>query len=229
MIIADYKIRKMLEIIMRNPSQVCRALGPCLVAGWGSSVAVTGERRDGGWSRVSARWHWACSSGSGTRFSPVSVPVLAGLWVPWGQRQSWAVSVSPPLLQQRCPKPPVSHVCQLPPSPWPCSVAPVSPLVLVLPGRTGCGVPIPGAHVPPRRPPLMRVSDRSIVASFVPPSVLGVCTKPAMETKGSRCPRKPTGAIRKCKYECKFLRRLPGPGKLSLGRWCPQLRGWGQC
>lgn len=34
---------------------------------------------------------------------------------------------------------------------------------------------------------------------FVPPSVLQVCTKPAMETRASRCPRKPAGAIRKCK------------------------------
>lgn len=88
MIIAYYKIRKMPVIVTRSPSRVCEAaMGPSLVAA--SPVTVARVQRDVGQSFASAWWHWACSSGLGTRFSQVSVPVLAGLLVPWGQRRSW--------------------------------------------------------------------------------------------------------------------------------------------
>lgn len=57
---------------------------------------------------------------------------------------------------------------------------------------------------------------------FVPSSVLLARTKPAMETKPGRCPRKPGGAIRKCKYECKFLHCLhPGATSQCPCLWAP--------
>lgn len=52
MIIADYKIRKMLEIITQNPSQVYRALGPSL-------VAQPGQQRCCHWG-AKGRWPELC-------------------------------------------------------------------------------------------------------------------------------------------------------------------------
>lgn len=146
---------------------------PSWVESW---LKTTGnENREGGTSGSSS-----CTTSDGRRAAAAS-----------GRQRLWLRSSSeqPHRWNRSCP----GH--QPPPAP-----APGVPPVLGEPGgEPGLCCPVRAAPGPPR-PAAFDAGEWQVHCGlFVPPSVLQVCTKPAMETRASRCPRKPAGAIRKCK------------------------------
>lgn len=98
--------------------------------------------------------------------------------------------VSPPLFWQcRNHQRPANR-----PPPLPGGL-PASAPVLAVPGGTGCGAPIPGAPVPPRRPPLMRVSGRSIVAPLCLPRFSGSAQNLPWKPKPAAAPGNPQAQL----------------------------------
>lgn len=116
----------------------------------------------------------------------------------------WATAAAAPLLRQAASPAACPHRWNRGrPRAWATSHP--LPVPRGSPGAGGAGgdrlrCPVRAAPGPPRRPPLMRVSGSSIVAPLcLPRFSRSAQNLPWKPQPAAGCPRKPAGAIRKCK------------------------------